>query len=178
MYILSGSTENPTDDHIPAKNLFAKPRPNNLITVPSCKTCNESFHLDDDYFYMLMQTGIKTSNHPEVLKTKEKFIRSIHRKESAGFRRSILEHSSIQEVSTKSGIYLGNAPVLNVNWSRVDRVLEPICKRAFLIRKKDLLYLLAVLGQAKQIATKTKEEMEVIQQNLEPLAMQKEIYWK
>lgn len=137
--IYCGSTEKPTDDHIPPKSLFAKPRPNNLMTVPSCESCNKGFQLDDDYFYMLMQTGAETSEHPELLKTKEKFVRSIHRKESKGFRQSILEKTFIQEVSTEGGIYLGNAPVLDVDWSRVERVVGRIVKGLFYKEKSFVL---------------------------------------
>ena len=37
-------------DHIPPKSLFQHPRPNNLITVPSCDDCNKGAQKDDDYF--------------------------------------------------------------------------------------------------------------------------------
>lgn len=171
--IYCGSTENPTKDHIPPKNLFAKPRPNNLITVPSCKSCNEGFHLDDDYFYMLIQTGAKTSEHPEALKTKGKFIRSIHRKESAGFRQLILEKSSIHEISTESGIYLGNAPILDVDWSRVERVVGRIVKGLF-YKEKSFVLPSDCMSEAKTISTKTKEDMEIVQHILQPLATEKE----
>jgi hypothetical protein len=39
-----------TKDHLPPKNLFPKPRPANLITVPCCYSCNNSAHNDDEYF--------------------------------------------------------------------------------------------------------------------------------
>jgi hypothetical protein len=172
--IYCGSMENPTDDHIPPKSLFPKPRPNNLITVPSCNSCNEGFHLDDDYFYMLMQTYIKTSEHPEMLKTKEKFIRSIHRKESAGFRKSILEKVSIHEISTESGIYLGNSPVLDVNWLRVERVIGRIVKGLF-YRKKGIVLPLNCILQVKAIPDpKNEEEIELFKYLLKPFAIQKE----
>ncbi|MBI2070397.1 MAG: hypothetical protein HYT79_07305 [Elusimicrobia bacterium] len=41
---------NLTREHIPPKNLFFKPKPNNLITVPSCRTCNLGFQKDEEYF--------------------------------------------------------------------------------------------------------------------------------
>lgn len=39
-----------TVEHIPAKSLFAQPRPNDLITVPACAPCNNGSQTDDDYF--------------------------------------------------------------------------------------------------------------------------------
>jgi len=171
--IYCGSTENPTDDHIPPKNLFAKPRPNNLITVPSCKSCNNGFHLDDDYLQMIMQTGVKTSEHPELLKSKKPFIRGIHRKESAGFRQSILNNTSWNEVYTASGIYLGKALVQDVDWSRIKRVVGRIVKGLFYKEKGFTLSSDYVL-EVSPISTKTREDMEIITQILEPLARQRE----
>ena len=37
-----------TADHIPPRNLFPEPRPSNLITVPCCESCNQSYNLDDE----------------------------------------------------------------------------------------------------------------------------------
>jgi hypothetical protein len=39
-----------TSDHVPPKNLFPTPRPANLITVPCCRKCNESFSGLDEQF--------------------------------------------------------------------------------------------------------------------------------
>jgi hypothetical protein len=47
-----GSTSELTDDHIPPKNLFPKPRPENIITVKACKICVKDTSKDDEYFRM------------------------------------------------------------------------------------------------------------------------------
>lgn len=47
---LCGSSGTVTREHVPPKCLFIKPRPTNTITVPLCKMCNHSYHLDDEYF--------------------------------------------------------------------------------------------------------------------------------
>lgn len=39
-----------TKDHVPPKSLLEKPFPNNLLTIPACKRCNQSFSLDEEYF--------------------------------------------------------------------------------------------------------------------------------
>lgn len=171
--IYCGSTENPTGDHIPPKCLFPEPRPNNLIKVSACNSCNHSFHLDDEYFRMLIQTYYKTSEHREVLKTKEKFIRSVHRKESVGFRQSILNTTSWKNVYSPGGIYLGIAPVQDVDWSRVKSVVGRIVKGLFYEEKGFTLssdYILEI----SPISTKTRKDMEIITRILEPLVRQKE----
>lgn len=47
---LCGATGNLTREHIPPKNLFPKPRPSNLHTVPCCEPCNNGGSKEDEYF--------------------------------------------------------------------------------------------------------------------------------
>jgi hypothetical protein len=58
---LCGATENLTKDHIPPKNLFPSPKPNNLITVWCCKKCNEKFSLIDESFRVFTSSVINRS---------------------------------------------------------------------------------------------------------------------
>lgn len=46
---LCGTTGNLTREHIPPKNLFPKPRPSNLHTVPCCEPCNNGGSKEDEY---------------------------------------------------------------------------------------------------------------------------------
>ncbi len=39
-----------TKEHIPQRSLFPEPKPDNLITVPSCQKCNQGFAKDEEYF--------------------------------------------------------------------------------------------------------------------------------
>lgn len=129
--VYCGSAENLTKDHIPPKNLFAKPRPNNLITVPSCDTCNNGFQMDDDYFWMIMHTRMETGGHTELTKTKARFVASLNRKESARYRRAILNSMFSAELVTKSGLYVGTATAFRVNGDRLNRVANRIVKGLF-----------------------------------------------
>jgi hypothetical protein len=45
---LCGDTKSITPDHVPPKGFFPEPRPSNLITVPCCARCNNSFSKDDE----------------------------------------------------------------------------------------------------------------------------------
>lgn len=129
--IYCGRIDNLTKDHIPPKNLFAKPRPNNLITVPSCDSCNRSFRLDDDYFWMIMHTRMETGGHAELTKTKAKFVASLNRRESARYKRAILNSMFSAELVTKSGLYVGTAPAFRVKGARLNRVAGRIVKGLF-----------------------------------------------
>jgi hypothetical protein len=45
-------------EHVPTRCLLEKPFPPNLITVPSCLSCNQAFSLDEEYFLaVLSQIG-------------------------------------------------------------------------------------------------------------------------
>jgi len=59
--IFCGSTTDVTKDHVPPKSLFPKPRPNNLITVPSCRKCNESTQENDEQLsiFISMLSGME-----------------------------------------------------------------------------------------------------------------------
>lgn len=43
-------------EHVPSKALLEKPYPNNLITIPACQICNNSFSLDEEYFLNVLAT--------------------------------------------------------------------------------------------------------------------------
>jgi len=51
---LCGSAELLTNDHIPPKCFFPKPRPSNLISVRCCQTCHRSYAKDDEAFMILL----------------------------------------------------------------------------------------------------------------------------
>lgn len=60
-YLCRG-TENLTRDHVPPENLFPKPKPSNLITVPCCKSCNAGFSKLDEQFRVFVSTPVNVSD--------------------------------------------------------------------------------------------------------------------
>jgi len=56
---------NRTVDHVPPKGLFSKPRPNNLLTVPACLSCNNSKSDDDEFFRLLATMGVNRTPEAE-----------------------------------------------------------------------------------------------------------------
>jgi hypothetical protein len=133
--VYCGSTENLTKDHIPPKNLFAKPRPTNLITVPSCESCNASFQMDDEYLQMVLHARLETGGHPELLKLKPTLAKSLRRRESVGFHRRIRNSMFKAELISKEGIYLGAAPAMSVQGKRLERSGTRIIKGLFFAEK-------------------------------------------
>jgi hypothetical protein len=58
---LCKAKENLTKDHIPPENLFPKPRPGNLITVPCCRPCNDSYSKLDEQFRAFITSQVNVS---------------------------------------------------------------------------------------------------------------------
>ena len=75
-----------TKDHIPPKNLFGQPRPNNLISVPSCLDCNSSFSKDDEYFRFSI--SIREDIFEEAQDIYPKVMRSLQKPTKVGFRKN------------------------------------------------------------------------------------------
>jgi 5-methylcytosine-specific restriction endonuclease McrA len=48
--VYCGETKPLSADHVPPKNLFDRPYPANLLTVPACVDCNGAFSKDDEDF--------------------------------------------------------------------------------------------------------------------------------
>jgi len=76
-----------TKDHVPSKNLLEKPYPKNLLTILSCKKCNTSFSLDEEYFLNVL---VEVCNNP-VLRSKKEKDGSVYkaRERSKGLKKRI-----------------------------------------------------------------------------------------
>jgi len=115
-----------TDDHIPPTNLFPKPKPSNLITVPSCKKCNSESSKDDEYFRMVISMRHDTFEHPEVIKNRHKILRSFQRPNKKGLLNLLAKNLSTVDLYSQGGIYLGKTGACNVDMKRVNAVIKRI----------------------------------------------------
>lgn len=129
--VYCGKIANLTHDHIPPKNLFAKPLPSNLITVPCCYTCNNKASKDDEYFRFVLTMREDVFEHPDATKNWDVIQRSLKRPKSKKFRESFL--STVQEVNsiTKSGIYIGRKATYDVDFYILNNVVNRITKGLF-----------------------------------------------
>ncbi|RJP94847.1 MAG: hypothetical protein C4518_02465 [Desulfobacteraceae bacterium] len=139
--IYCGGKEATTRDHVPPKSFFAKPRPSNLITVPSCNDCNCEYGKDDERIRNLIISIDTTEIHPMVKgKIDKKRDRSFRRKEG----RSNLGHfiNSIRMVKryTENGEYLDLFPAFDLDQSIIDRFLERMV-RALLYKENGMEYI-------------------------------------
>lgn len=58
-----GRSNPTTNDHIPPKGFFPKPRPSNLITVRACYECNHGFNRIDEQFRLAAASAINRSSN-------------------------------------------------------------------------------------------------------------------
>ena len=138
--IYCGEKEATTKDHVPPKSFFAKPRPSNLITVPSCNDCNSKYGKDDERLRNIITSIDTTELHPMIHgKIDQKRDRSFRRPEG----RSNFDHliNSIQMVNrySENGQYLGLFPAFNLDQSIIDRFLERMV-RALLFKENGIEY--------------------------------------
>jgi hypothetical protein len=68
-----------TRDHVPSKVFLDEPYPTNLPVVPSCRLCNQSFSLDEEYVACLIECARMGSVRMDDLR-REKIRRILKRK--------------------------------------------------------------------------------------------------
>jgi hypothetical protein len=115
----------------PPKNIFSKPRPGNLITVPSCYNCNSKASKDDEYFRNVLTMRYDTFEHPDATKNWKTILRSIKRPESSGLRNEILSGLKPVDLVTPSGIFHEMSGMYNVEVGRVLNTVNRIIKGIF-----------------------------------------------
>lgn len=115
-----------TDDHVPPKCLFPRPRPSDLITVPSCRKCNQDAGRDEEYFLasiMFTQAG----SSPAGRALWQQKLRRTYAK-NLGLRYRIA--SSLQRVNlvTPAGLFLGRHFAQSPDFARLEKVVVKIVK--------------------------------------------------
>lgn len=108
-----------TEDHVPPQSLFGKPRPHNMIKVPSCSSCNGGFSKDDEYFQLVMKAGIDRKRFPKEIATSIDTINSLAKPQRLGFAVSLYSN------------YQRNPARLNVDRKRIGAVLYRIIRGLF-----------------------------------------------
>jgi hypothetical protein len=108
-----------TDDHVPPKLFLAKPYPPNLVTVPACRSCNESFQHDDEY------TRLIICHHPDVARNPvgrllaPAAFRSLQKPQAAAFARYVESQRSLSLLFGPDGSRIA---VVTADRRRIDAV--------------------------------------------------------
>ena len=128
--VYCGSRKKLTKDHIPPKCLFAKPLPENLITVPCCRKCNEAASKDDEYFRSVIVLRRGAGDHVDAQKVSDKVLRALQRPGAKGLIKSLLGEVREFWYLNEQGFYELGASY-NVDLRRLDRVASRIIRGLF-----------------------------------------------
>ncbi|MFN2377052.1 MAG: hypothetical protein ABR538_10975 [Candidatus Binatia bacterium] len=111
-----------TGDHLPPENIFADPKPANLITVPACGECNNGAKLDDERFrnFVALQVGDRTETGRRLWR--QTAARGIST--NLAFMREVILPSEPVWISTKSGIITGRGWRVEFDMAVVARVVH------------------------------------------------------
>jgi hypothetical protein len=83
--VYCGSMADLTDEHVPPKLVFPKPRPSDLITVRACRQCNEAGSKDADYIRIYLSLHPFTKSLPAVALSKSSIRRGFERPAARNF---------------------------------------------------------------------------------------------
>jgi hypothetical protein len=139
--VYCGSTTEITRDHIPPQNLFNKPRPNNLITVPACIECNKGFEVDDEYFWLTLASRAEAAENPDALPASLRAIKHLSRPEAMKFRSAFLKTLQAVELVTPSGLFLRRGLAYGVSFVRLNRVAARITRGLYCFERNALMAL-------------------------------------
>jgi hypothetical protein len=122
-----------TKEHIPQRSLFPDPKPENLITVPSCQQCNQGFSKDEEYFLCWLALLCSEKDADSMLMDKMFRILSnqVHlqekRSEQTGMHGEVFS-SLASEIRRKMRLNGQGKPALPTQDARVKNVLGKIAK--------------------------------------------------
>ncbi len=128
-----------TDDHVPPKLLFPepKPKPSELIIVPSCSACNNGAGKDEEYFLavlMFSDAGVS----PAGSALWEQRLMRMYRN-NLGLRTRIARSFTRLQIVTPAGLLLGHRFALRRDAARFERVINKIVKGLYFFEYKEAL---------------------------------------
>lgn len=122
-------------EHIPPRGIFTKPIPNNenLITVPSCDTCNHGTSKDDQEFKacLSLAVGYSTPEQKNFWKGAEKGTARKTLQKNKKLQKQIVDSLKEYEVHTSAGFYVGNTATFSWSVDNHNKVIEKITRGLF-----------------------------------------------
>ena len=106
--IYCGKDRKLTVDHVPPKLLLSEPYPPNLLTVPACGDCNQSFMKDDEYTRTLVALDVRAANHPDVQAKLAAIIRSLQKPNAKGFAQYLAGQTGVTTLLGADGLPMGH----------------------------------------------------------------------
>lgn len=119
-----GSEKKLSDDHVPPKNLFPKPRPSDLITVPACNVCHSRTSKDDEYFRLKLCLRDDAGEHESARANWDSIFRSLKKENAKGLKSLFLSDLRRIQLYTPTGLYIRKSFAYDVDLKRIRNVIE------------------------------------------------------
>ena len=128
-----------TRDHVVAGCFFPGDLPSSMITVPSCKKCNQGFKHDEEYVRTLiaMDYTVSESSDSALRQLVGPVTRSFLRPESAGLLNGIIDDSKPVTLVSEGGIYLGKTRAIRMDENRFANVAKKIVRGLYFCETGD-----------------------------------------
>src|SRR5579859_1691054 len=126
--IYCAAIENPAPDHVPPKSIFPKPRPNDLITVPSCLRCNKGSEKDDEYFKMSLGMRADIEHAPGAAALAQQVMRAWDRDQAKDFTAFVRSTLRIRPIIDNEGREMGRITGQEIDSHRIGLVVGRIAR--------------------------------------------------
>lgn len=120
-----------TVDHVPPKLLLQQPFPPNLLTVPCCGDCNQSFKADDEYTRTIIGVDVRASINAAAQYNLPAIIRSLQKPDARGFAEYIASQSSASAILGPDGNPMGQ--IIEPDRKRIDNTGAHIIRGLYFI---------------------------------------------
>jgi hypothetical protein len=109
--------------------LFARPRPKDLITVPACDDCHtDEDSLDAECFAFQTAIHNDASSSPSAQAIYQTLIKGVGNPKKQSWANSVFRSLSFGQVHSPAGLYLGDAPIYELDVPRLQRVASRIIR--------------------------------------------------
>lgn len=128
-----------TKDHLFPEGLFPKPIPSNLpARLPACRQCNNRLSKDEELFRVFVASGMAYQRQAGFRIWTEK-IRPDLQGKRRGLKRLLKSLAKVVPVISKSGGFLGQASILEIQRQPIQRVLYKIAKGLYFLDTNQVL---------------------------------------
>jgi hypothetical protein len=132
-----GEIKKVTKDHVVPQCLFTQPYPENLITVPACRECNQAKSKNDEFLRDLVTSDIYGHQSP-IAKAifNDKVVRSSRNNRSL-MAKEFLPRVSLEPFYTKGGVYLGHFPSATVDPERITTIFSTMARGLYYDHRRE-----------------------------------------
>jgi hypothetical protein len=146
-------------------NLFPRPLPPNLITVPACQPCHTAKSRDDEFLRDYLMLDSATSGHP-IAETifSEKVTRALQRRSSELARFVVRQRVEMIPTFTPTGVFVGESVRASLPTGRVESIITRMVRGLYFSARRVPMH----PKVTSSVLVHPSTPIEVLQANLGP----------